>query len=110
MSNISSVGKDEFQHEVLESPLPIVVDFWAEWCGPCKMLAPIMEDIAAANQKKLKVVKINIDEEPELSEQFEVMTIPTLMLFNNGILVDTKVGALPRHMLESWLKQQGVNL
>ena len=103
MANISSVNKDNFQNEVLNSPLPVLVDFWAAWCGPCRMFSPVLESVAESYQGKLKVVKVNIDEEPELTEKYEVMSIPTLALIHNGETLATNTGALPRHLLEQWL-------
>jgi thioredoxin 1 len=110
MSDICSVGNDTFKSEVLDCALPVLVDFWAEWCGPCQMFAPVLEALAEAYRGKLKVVRINVDEEPELSEQFEVMTIPTLILFRAGAALDSRSGALPRHMVEQWLKEQSIVL
>ena len=109
MSEIISVNKDNFQSQVVDSPLPVLVDFWASWCGPCKMFAPVLDAIAAAHQGKLKVVRVNVDEEPELSEQFDVMSIPTLALISKGQVQDTIMGALPRNNVEQWLSEQGIN-
>lgn len=108
MSLIQSVGKDDFQTEVLESQLPVLIDFWAAWCGPCQMFAPVVESLAEAHADKLKVVKVNVDDEEELSDTFDVMTIPTMALIKDGETLDTMVGALPRHMVEQWLVQHGV--
>lgn len=108
MSSIISVGKDDFQKQVLEATLPVLVDFWAAWCGPCQMFAPVVDTIAEAYADKLTVVRVNVDDEPELSDTFDVMTIPTLTLIKNGEELDTLVGALPRHMVEEWLTQHGV--
>ena len=109
MSDIYSVGYNDFTKEVLDSNLPVVVDFWAEWCGPCKMFTAVVEAIAQIYQGKIKVVQVNVDEEPELSEKFEVMTIPTLALIVGGKTVDTLMGAYPRHKVEEWLKQHGID-
>uniref|UniRef100_UPI0025EBA8A5 thioredoxin n=1 Tax=uncultured Bartonella sp. TaxID=104108 RepID=UPI0025EBA8A5 len=89
---------------VLKSAEPVVVDFWAEWCGPCKMIAPSLEEIATELQGKVKVAKINIDENPELAMQFGVRSIPTLLLFNNGEIVSNMVGAAPKSRLSDWIK------
>lgn len=105
MSSLCAVGLHNFQNEVLDSALPVLVDFWADWCGPCRMFAPVVESVAQAYAEKLKVVQVNIDEEPELASKYEVMTIPTVVLIRSGKTVDTVVGALPKHMLERWINQ-----
>lgn len=92
-----SVGKvtvGNFELEVMKSATPVLVDFWAEWCGPCKMIAPVLEDVADELSGKLKVVKVNVDESPELAGQFGIMSIPTLLLFKNGDVVKQLVGAM----------------
>ena len=93
-----------FQKDVLESSTPVLVDFWAPWCGPCRQLSPIIDDVAKELDGKLKVVKCNVDENPEVPSKFMVRGIPTLMIFKDGKLVDTKVGALPKTALLEWIK------
>jgi thioredoxin 1 len=97
------VDKNNFQSNVLQSAEPVVVDFWAEWCGPCKMIAPSLEEIATELDGKVKVAKLNIDENPELAAQFGVRSIPTLMIFKGGQVADMKVGALPKTALSHWI-------
>jgi thioredoxin 1 len=97
------VDTSNFKSEVLESAEPVVVDFWAEWCGPCKMIAPSLEEIAIEMQGKVKVAKLNIDENPELAAQFGVRSIPTLALFKAGEVADIKVGAAPKTALANWI-------
>ncbi len=89
------VDNNNFKADVLEAEGPVVVDFWAEWCGPCKMIGPSLEDIATELAGKVKIAKLNIDENPELAAQFGVRSIPTLMIFKGGEVADMKVGALP---------------
>jgi thioredoxin 1 len=97
------VDINNFQAEVLESAEPVVVDFWAEWCGPCKMIAPSLEELAVEFAGKVKVAKLNIDENPELAAQFGVRSIPTLAMFKAGEVADIKVGAAPKTALSSWI-------
>jgi len=99
------VSDASFDSDVLKSATPVVVDFWAEWCGPCKMIAPALEEIASALGEKVKVVKINIDENPRTPSQYGVRGIPTLMMFKGGQVSATKVGALPKGALQSWIEQ-----
>ena len=97
------VDKGNFQTDVLNAKEPVVVDFWAEWCGPCKQIGPSLEEIANELGSKVKIAKLNIDENPELAAQFGVRSIPTLMIFKGGEVADMKVGALPKTALSSWI-------
>ena len=97
------ITDSNFDEEINNSQIPILVDFWAEWCGPCKQIGPILEQIGNEKKDKLKILKLNVDENPEIPQKFGVRGIPTLMLFKDGKLIDTKVGSLPKDMLESWL-------
>lgn len=94
---------ETFEQEVLKSDLPVLVDFWAPWCGPCLMIAPALEEIAASYQGKLKVVKVNVDDNPRLSATYQIMSIPTLVLFKNGKPVDSVIGALPKNRILSFI-------
>ncbi|OBZ93731.1 thioredoxin [Pararhizobium polonicum] len=97
------VDTSNFQDEVLNSVEPVIVDFWAEWCGPCKMIAPSLEEISVELAGKVKVVKVNIDENPEIATQYGVRSIPTLAMFKAGEVADIKVGAAPKTALTSWI-------
>ena len=87
----------------ISSSLPVIVDFWAEWCGPCKQIGPILEEISEEKKDNLKILKLNIDENPETPQKYGVRGIPTLMLFKDGNLIDTKVGNLPKSTLTEWI-------
>ncbi len=93
MSSITTLTVDSFDEAISSASKPIVVDFWAEWCGPCKMIAPVLEEIAAENSEKLAIGKVNVDENPDLARKFEVMSIPTLIVFKDGQPVKRLVGA-----------------
>ncbi len=101
--HILHVTDDSFKTEVLDSAIPALVDFWAEWCGPCKMIAPILEDVAVAYGGKLKVVKINIDDNPRTPGEYGIRGIPTLLLFKGGNLEAQKVGAVSKSQLTSFI-------
>ncbi len=98
------VTKTNFDAEVISSSVPVVADFWAEWCGPCKMIAPVLRDLAAVYKDKLKVAKIDVDQEPELASQYNIVSIPTLLFFNKGQVVKQQIGAVPRQALEKIIK------
>jgi len=99
------VSDASFDADVLKSTTPVVVDFWAEWCGPCKMIGPALEEIAQTLGPKVKIVKINIDENPQTPSKYGVRGIPTLMVFKGGAVSSTKVGAAPKGQLQSWIEQ-----
>lgn len=105
MSELINVTKADFTEQVLQSEVPVIVDFWAAWCGPCKMIAPILADIAGERAGQLKIVKVNIDDAQELAAEYNVRSIPTLLLFVKGSLLQTKVGALNKSQLLSWLDE-----
>ena len=103
---IKHVSDATFDAEVLKSSQPVLVDYWAEWCGPCKMIAPILDEVATAYSGKLQVAKMNVDDNREVPAKFGIRGIPTLMLFKNGELAATKVGALSKSQLTAFIDQQ----
>ena len=99
-----NVTDDSFQDDVIGSEKPVLVDFWAEWCGPCRMIAPALEEIGRELEEKVTVVKLNIDDNPDAPARYGVRGIPTMILFKNGAPAATKVGAAPKTQLQSWLE------
>jgi thioredoxin 1 len=99
MVHAVAVTDQNFESEVLQSNVPVLVDFWAAWCGPCRMVAPVVEEIASEYSGKLKVVKVDVDENQEISIRYNVQSIPTLMLFKNGAPVERLIGAYPKQSL-----------
>ena len=100
-----NINDANFKQEVLESDVPVLVDFWAQWCAPCHMVAPVVEEIAKKYKGKLKVCKINVDEAPNTASKYGIMSIPTLAIFKNGKVADKVVGALPKSELEPMIKK-----
>ena len=104
MIAIKNCNENNFENEVLKSSLPVIVDFWAEWCGPCKMLTPILEELSNEMKNEINVVKVNLDENQDLAMKYSIRSIPTLLLFKEGNLIDTKVGLLPKNEIVTWFK------
>ena len=104
MSNSTETSDATFQADVIQAGGPVLVDFWAEWCGPCKMISPALEEIAAKMDGRLTVAKLNIDDNPQTPQKFGVRGIPTLILFKDGQVAATKVGALPKNQLQDWIE------
>lgn len=100
-----AVTDSSFEADVLKASGPVLVDFWAEWCGPCKMIGPMLEEIAGEMQGQITIAKINVDENPMTGSKYGIRSIPTLMLFKDGQLAAQKVGALPKQALQSWIKE-----
>jgi thioredoxin 1 len=100
---VDKVTDATFDKDVLKANEPVVVDFWAEWCGPCRMIAPALEEISKSLNGKVKIVKLNVDENPGIASKYGIMSIPTLMLFKDGQLASRQVGAAPKQKLEQWI-------
>ncbi len=103
------IKDDEFESEVINSNLPVLVDFWAEWCGPCRMLTPILEQLSEEMKDKVKIVKMNIDDNPETPSKFGVRGIPTMILFKDGKQLAVKVGVQPKNTLQDWINTTVTN-
>lgn len=105
MANVTELNESNFDAEVLQSPQPVLVDFWAPWCGPCRMIAPLVEELAQEHRGSLKVAKINIDDSPALASNYGVSSIPTVMIFKGGEVVDRFVGVQPKSRLQTAIEQ-----
>ncbi len=105
MADEITVTKGNFDSEVVNSAVPVVADFWAEWCGPCRMIGPVLRDLAKEYKDRIKIAKINVDQEPELAMQYNVASIPTILFFSKGQVVKQQIGAVPRQALEKILKE-----
>ena len=101
--NVKEISSENFNQEVLESDLPVLVDFWAEWCGPCKQLAPTVEDVANKMAGSIKVCKMDVDSNQDIAVQFGVRSIPTLLIFKNGEVASTQIGAISKQQLEEFI-------
>ena len=101
----SKTNDQNFKIDVLDSKQPVLVDFWAEWCGPCKAIAPSLEELSDEMANKLKIVKINVDENPSISQTYSIRSIPALMIFKDGEKISEKMGALPKSALQSWVNE-----
>ena len=104
MSEAINVGEQTFEKVVLQSEIPVLVDFWAAWCGPCRMVAPVLDQIAAENEGKIRIVKVNVDEEPALAAQYRITSIPAMKVFKGGEEGRELIGAMPKQMIEQQLE------
>jgi thioredoxin 1 len=105
MSEELVVTTATFEAEVIKSAIPVVADFWAEWCGPCRMIAPVLKELARDYKDRLKIAKINVDEQPDLASRYGIQSIPTLLFFKGGEMVRQQIGAVPRAVLEKIVKE-----
>ena len=103
MDNPLNLDDSNFDKEVTQSAQPVLVDFWAEWCGPCRMIAPALEEISGSLGAKVKIVKLNVDENPQTAAKYGIQSIPTLMIFKDGQLASRQIGAAPKQKLEQWI-------
>lgn len=103
------ITDDSFEQDVLKSTKPVLVDFWAEWCGPCKAIAPVLEDVSESLGAKVTIAKLNIEDSPMMPSKFGVRGIPTMILFKDGKMAAMKVGAVPKANLVAWLAEQGIS-
>ena len=106
MSEIKNLDNKNFGQEISNSKIPILVDFWAEWCGPCKMLSPILEEISKDLKGKIQISKVNLDENQDLAMKYSIQSIPTLLLFSNGDLIDSKTGLSPKNEIIEWIESK----
>ena len=104
MAHPEPVTDSDFKEKVIDSSTPVLVDFWADWCGPCKMLSPTIDAIAEKYDGKIKVGKVNVDNDPGLAQKYGVRGIPTMMIFKDGRLIDQKVGSLPKSIINKWIE------
>ncbi len=100
---VAPVSDKSFQADVIQSKEPVLVDFWAEWCGPCRAVAPVLEEVAGELKGKLKIVKLNVDENPETAAKYGIQSIPTLMIFKNGEMASRQIGAAPKAKIVQWI-------
>lgn len=100
---VEKVSDQNFDQDVLKSSAPVIVDFWAEWCGPCRMVAPILEEVSGELGDKVRIVKLNVDENPQTASKYGIMSIPTLLLFKDGKIASRQVGAAPKAKLVQWI-------
>src|SRR5436190_23577501 len=101
---VGKVSDADFESEVLKAAGPVVVDFWAEWCGPCRMIGPALEEISGSLGSKVKIVKLNVDENPKTAAKYGIQSIPTLLLFKDGQMASRQIGAAPKQKLKDWIK------
>jgi thioredoxin 1 len=102
---ITAVSDASFHDDVKKSPLPVLVDFWAEWCGPCRMVAPILEELSKEFEGQIKVVKLDVENNPGVAQTYNIRGIPALLLFKDGEVADQRIGALPKQQLKAWLSE-----